>query len=154
MRKQAGPYGCGLYAVANALNLDNFITEERLNFSKDHGNTIGQLSKWLQEDGNDFAIDVLYYNHVGEKLPEEALSYTPESNDYLPVLINVQYSEKGKRHLVGGLIDNKGVLILIDSLSSDIEVTTMKEVNEKYKRVFGLFIFMDAMTGDYVFFNV
>lgn len=153
MRKQSGPYGCGLYAVANSLNLDNFITEERLSLSKKHGNTIGQLSKWLQEDGNNFAIDVLYYNHSGEKLPEEALSYRPEGSDYLPVMINVQYSEDGLRHMVGGLIDIKGCLILMDSLADDIEVTNLKEVNDKYKRVFGLFIFMDAMTGDYVFFK-
>ena len=32
--KQKQPYGCGLYAVANACNLDNFITDERLEKSK------------------------------------------------------------------------------------------------------------------------
>jgi len=40
--KQKQPYGCGLYAVANACNLDNFITDERLEKSK-NGNVIGQL---------------------------------------------------------------------------------------------------------------
>lgn len=38
--KQKQPYGCGLYAVANACNLDNFITPERLEKSKS-GNVIG-----------------------------------------------------------------------------------------------------------------
>jgi hypothetical protein len=42
MIKQKQPYGCGLYAVANACNLKNFITEERLEASK-KGNVIGQL---------------------------------------------------------------------------------------------------------------
>ncbi len=37
--KQNQPYGCGLCAVANACNLDNFITEERLEKSKT-GNVI------------------------------------------------------------------------------------------------------------------
>ena len=46
--KQKQPYGCGLYAVANACDLDNFITDERLEKSK-NGNVIGQLSKWMQE---------------------------------------------------------------------------------------------------------
>jgi hypothetical protein len=32
--KQKQPWGCGLYAVANTCNLDNFITEERLEKSK------------------------------------------------------------------------------------------------------------------------
>lgn len=31
---QKTPYGCGMYAVANALNLPNFVTEERLEKSK------------------------------------------------------------------------------------------------------------------------
>jgi len=35
----------------NACNLDNFITEDRLEKSKT-GNNIGQLSAWMQEDGN------------------------------------------------------------------------------------------------------
>lgn len=53
--KQNQPYGCGLYAVANACNLDNFITEERLEKSKT-GNVIGQLSKWMQDDGHPFIL--------------------------------------------------------------------------------------------------
>jgi len=74
--KQKQPYGCGLYAAANACNLDNFITDERLEKSK-NGNVIGQLSKWMQDDGHQFYIDSLYYNHVGKKLPTSALYYKP-----------------------------------------------------------------------------
>jgi hypothetical protein len=150
--KQKQPYGCGLYAVANACNLDNFITDERLEKSK-NGNVIGQLSKWMQDDGHQFYIDSLYYNHAGKKLPTSALDYKPvgEGLDFLPVLINIQYSEEGKRHLVGGKIDKDKNLYLYDSLAEEMEVTTLGKVNRKYHRVFGLFLFMCVETGDYVF---
>lgn len=151
--KQKQPYGCGLFAVANACNLDNFITEERLEKSKT-GNVIGQLSKWMQEDGLPFYIDVLYYNHAGKKLPPSALDYRPSGGDeitFLPVLINVRYSEEGKNHLIGGKIDKEGKLYLYDSLKEDVIETTLKKVNRMYHHVYGLFIFMGVDKGQYVF---
>lgn len=150
--KQKQPWGCGLYAVANACNLDNFITEERLEKSKT-GNVIGQLSKWMQEDGHPFYIDTLYYNHVGKKLPKTALDYKPvgEGIHFLPVLITVRFSDEGKNHLVGGKIAKDGTLYLYDSLKDEMIETTMKQVNKMYHHVYGLFLFMGVETGDYVF---
>lgn len=154
MFKQKNNYGCGLYAVANALNQESFITEERLAISKDHGNIIGQLSKWLQEDGEKIYIDALYYNHVGKKLPSTALSYYPENpNHAFPVLFNVQFSEKGLRHLIGGKINHDKELYLYDSLKDDVEVTTIAKMNRSYYRVFGFFIFMDVDKGNYIFLS-
>ena len=152
MRKQNKPYGCGLYAVANACNLNNFITEERLEQSKG-GNVHGQLSKWMQEDGINICIDTLYYNHKGKKLPNSALDYIPigEGIEFLPVLLNVRFSDDGKNHLVGGKIDKQGVLYLYDSLKENMIETTLSKVNRMYHNVYGLFIFMDADTGDYAF---
>lgn len=150
--KQNKPYGCGLYAVANACNLDNFITEERLEASK-KGNVIGQLSKWMQEDGHPFYIDTLYYNHLGKKLPASACDYVPrgEGIHFLPVLINVRYSEQGKNHLIGGKIGTNGTLYLYDSLKEEMIETTLKKVNKMYHHVYGLFIFMGVEDGRYVF---
>jgi hypothetical protein len=150
--KQTQPYGCGLYAVANACNLDNFITPDRLEKSK-IGNTIGQLSKWIQEDGMPYCIDALYYNHVGKKLPVSALGYKPVGEDlnFLPVLINVRYSDNGKNHLIGGKISKDGILYLYDSLKREMIETTLKKVNNMYHHVYGLFILMSVETGDYVF---
>jgi len=152
MKKQKHPYGCGLYAVANACNLENFITEERLEKSK-KGNTIGQLFKWIQEDGHDFNIDTLYYNHVGKKLPNSALNYKPtgEGINFLPILINCRFSDEGKNHLIGGKISKDGTLFLYDSLKEEIIETTLKKVNKMYHNVYGLFLFMGVETGDYVF---
>jgi hypothetical protein len=152
IHKQKQPWGCGLYAVANACNLDNFITEERLEKSK-KGNTIGQLSKWMQEDGHPFYIDTLYYNHVGKKLPNTALNYKPvgEGIFFLPVLINVRFSDEGKNHLVGGKIDKECKLYLYDSLKEEMIETTMKKVNKMYHHVYGLFLLMGVDNGEYVF---
>lgn len=152
MLKQKQDYGCGLYAVANACNLNNFITEERLEISK-KGNLTGQLSKWMQEDGLPYYIDVLYYNHQGGKLPESAMGYTPsgEGINFLPVLLNVRFSDEGKNHLIGGKVSKEGVLYLYDSLKEEMIETTLSEANNMYHHVYGLFLFMSVETGDYVF---
>ncbi len=152
MKKQLQPYGCGLYAVANACNLPDFITDERLEKSK-VGNTIGQLSRWLQDDGKPFFIEVLYYNHVGKKLPKSALEYKPsgEGITFLPVLINVRYSDGGKNHLIGGKIDKEGKLYLYDSLKESMTESSLKEVNKNYHNVYGLFILSGIEDGSYVF---
>lgn len=152
MIKQNQPYGCGLYAVANACNLPNFITEERLEISK-KGNNIGQLSKWLQEDAIPYYIEVLFYDHVGVKLPESALEYHPsgETVTLLPILLNVRYSKDGKNHLIGGKIDKDKNLYLYDSLKEEMQTTTLKEVNTMYEYVYGLFVFGSLNDEGYVF---
>lgn len=149
---QDQPYGCGLYAVSNALNIYNFLTDERLNESKT-GNVIGQLSKWMQDDGMNMYIDALYYDHLGEKLPESAFGYVPIGEDgiMMPILLNVRLSEGGLNHMVGGRISKNGTLHLYDSLKLDMIVTKLSEVNNLYHNVYGLFIFMDLKDGSYVF---
>lgn len=149
--KQKQGYGCGLYAVANAINLDSFINKERLEISK-KGNLIGQLSKWMQEDGMPYYIETLYYNHQGKKLPNSALKYAPSGDtvNFLPILLNVR-SNNGINHLVGGKISKSGVLYLYDSLKEDVIETTLSKVNRMYHNVYGLFIFMSVDNGDYVF---
>ena len=150
--KQKQPYGCGLYAVANACNLDDFITDERLEISKS-GNTVGQLSKWMQDDGKPYYIDALFFDLYGTKLPETALSYKPsgENVNLLPILINCRFSEDGLNHLVGGKISKEGVLYLYDSLKEEMIETTLKEVNEMYHHVYGLFVLNSLNNEGYVF---
>ncbi len=151
--KQSESFGCGLFAVANTLDLSSFITVERLRLSKENGNTIGQLSRWLQDDGHTLAIDTLYYNHLGKKLPATALLYRPlgEEAIFLPILLNVRFSQEGKNHLVGGRIRKDGVLYLYDSLNEDEVKTTLTKVNKAYHNVYGLFVFVDVETGQYIF---
>lgn len=155
MLKQKNPYGCGLYAVANACNLPEFITPERLEISE-AGNVIGQLSKWLQDDGHPLYIEVLYYDHLGTTLPESALHYVPEGPEdvqFLPILMNVRLVKNGKNHMIGGRIDRKGTLFIFDSLKEGILETKLKYINALYEEVYGLFIFAGVDNGDYVFIH-
>lgn len=147
---QENNFGCGLYSVANALNIPNFITDERLEASKS-GNNNGQLSKWLQEDGFDISIDSFYYNHNLGKLPEDHSYYHPDKEgNFLPVLINVKLSENGLRHMVAGVIDHQGNMYLMDSLKKKVVETRLCHMNDTYYHVFGLFIFMKNSDGNYV----
>lgn len=153
MLKQTKHWGCGLYAVANACNLPNFVTDERLEKSRENGNTIGQLSKWIQDDGLPFYIDVLYYNHVGKKLPACAMDYRPNGDDvnFLPVLMTVRFCDNGKNHMIGGKIDKNGKLYLYDSLKEEIIETSLKKINKMYHNIYGLYILMGVDNGQYVF---
>lgn len=154
--RQHNPWGCGIYAIANACNLDSFITEERLSKSKLHGNTIGQLSRWLQDDGHPYAIDALYYNHDEGKIPDKHLEYAPTGPDiieFLPVLLNVKKTRHSLRHMVGGKLNRQGQLFLYDSMKPNVVLTTLAEANQMYEHVFGLFVLLSIETGDYVFIN-
>jgi len=154
MIKQKQTYGCGLYAVANALNLEGFITEERLGKSNcPDGVTIGQLSKYLQDDNLPISIEPLYYNTSAKKLPKAELLVQPQGIDveYLPILIAVRYSHNSLNHLLGGKIDKGGILYLYDSLR-DVEVkTTLKSLNSLYPIVYGLFYFKSLKEGKEIF---
>jgi hypothetical protein len=151
--KQEHAYGCGMYAVANTLNLDDFVTEARLQESK-KGNNIGKLAKWMQEDGKPYYIDVLWFDYYGSKLPELQTHYRPVGDEIdllLPVLLNVRTSEKSLNHLVGGKIDQYGTFYLYDSLKSEVIITTLSEINDLYETIFGLYCFNSVETADYVF---
>jgi len=154
MHKQTQPYGCGLYAVANALNLEGFITDERLSKSDcPEGVTIGQLSRYLQDDNLPISIEPLWYNTSAKKIPKAELLIQPQGIDveYLPVLIAVRYSHKSLNHLVGGKIDKSGTLYLYDSLR-DVEVkTTLKSLNSLYPIVYGLYYFKSLAEGKEIF---
>lgn len=151
---QKQPWGCGLYAVANVCNLDNYITEERLGQSNTgNGNTIGQLSKWLQEDGLPYNIEALYYNQESQYLPDYVINCKPSGEGILglPILIAVNYSENSLNHLIGGQIDLEGKLYLFDSLKEDVVITTLQEVNDMYHSVYGVYVFVDITNGSYAF---
>ena len=137
-----------MYAVANACNFDNYVTPERLEESKP-GNNIGQLSKWMQEDGHPFYIDALFYDHNGSKIPDAHCGYKPVFEDkpdtdnyFLPLIFSVLNREESKlRHMVGGKVAKDGTLFLYDSCKTEIIETTLAEVNDMYHHIYGLYIF-------------
>lgn len=150
--RQSTPFGCGMYAVANALNLNNYATNERLIESK-QGNLISKLTKWLIEDGQNLGVDILYYNHKGGKLPEDAMDYVPIGEDVnlLPVMLAVRFSDESLNHMVAGKVDKSGTLFLYDSMKENVIKTTLREVNNLYHEVYGLYLFLDIDNGSYAF---
>jgi hypothetical protein len=154
MHKQTQPYGCGLYAVANALKLEGFITQERLEKSNcPEGVTIGQLSRYLQDDNLPISIEPLWYNTSAKNIPKAELLIQPQGVDveYLPILIAVRHSHNSLNHLLAGRIDKSGILYLYDSLR-DVEVkTTLKSLNSLYPIVYGLFYFKSLAEGKEIF---
>jgi hypothetical protein len=147
------PYGCGISAVSNAINHRTFLTEDRLEKSK-NGNNIGQLSKWMQEDNLPFYIDVLFFNHFVKKLPKLVCELVPigDGISFSPILLSTRFSKDGLLHMVGGKIDKLGVLYLYDKqFENGMIETTLKECHKFYYSVNALYIFAGVETGDYVF---
>lgn len=137
--KQKDAYGCGLYAIANIFQDENFITQTRLIDSK-NGNHIGQLNKWLLEYGQELYLQPLFFDNEGKKLPKWVCKIKPigENVCSIPVLIDIQYSKKSKTHFVAAEITTNGDLIVIDSLKDTIYLTTFEQFNKENYRVFGI----------------
>ena len=149
---QKDAYGCGVYAVANALQEESFITLDRLKQSKD-GNNLGQLNKWLVEDGHNLFLEPLYFSSTGKRLPNNICDLAPagEGVSSMPILIDIQFSKGGKMHFVAGELMPTRDLIIIDSLNhSQLEITTLSKYNRKYYRTFGLYHFRNIDTGNYL----
>ena len=150
MQKQKYGYGCGLYAVANAFDLESFVTEERLELSK-KGVHNGELSKYMQEDGHNIFIEVLYCNTFESKLPEEwVLLHVSGDINYFPFLIQCMINEK--YHLMGAKLYKDDTIELFDSLKTEPLKCTLKEVNLMYEKVVALYGFNHFETNEYVFF--
>lgn len=137
--KQKDNYGCGLYALANVFQDENFITPTRLIESKS-GNHTGQLNKWLLEYGQELYLEPFYFNSTGKKLPKWVCRMTPSGENVcsLPVLLDVQYTKNSKTHFVAAEITTSGSMIVIDSKYDNIFVTTLTEYNKANYRVFGV----------------
>ena len=149
MFKQTTNFGCGVYAVANACNLPKFITDERLEKSRS-GNNVGQLSRWLQDDGLEIYIGYLYCHASGKHLPLSVCSYRPFGNlSYIPILLQIQQAEKSKNHIIGGKLGKDGILYLYDSLKDDEIETTLAKVNKMYHCVYGLNVFVSYENHSY-----
>lgn len=146
--RQKYPYGCGLYALANAIQDEKIVTQKRVDQSM-HGNNVGQLNAWLIESGHDLFLDPLYFTCINNRLPDDICKIIPIGDDVLsiPVLIDIQFSENGLMHMVAGEITKDGVLVVVDSLKDECEVTTLYDFNEKYFRCFGLWHFRSIKDG-------
>ena len=153
MLKQQYGYGCGMYAVANALNMPGFATDERLKESK-KGNNIGQLSNWLFKDGHDVWIDTLKYTGRPTTLPKIEVALA-ENVVYWPALISIPLA-RGRNHMIALKVTNecrssKAVEVLDSLLDEPIYLADWNEVKEIYPKVYGFFCFRDFNNQDIFF---
>jgi len=152
MYTQSEGYGCGMYSVANALNLSNYATDERLAESKKHGNLICHLNDWIKEDGHGVYLQPLFYDTHLNEIPKSwyDLSISGEVLA-MPLIFCVTLTENGLSHMIAGQLDKEGRLFIKDSLKLHEYETTIKELSKKYHSVFGMYAFCDCINGNYAF---
>ena len=143
MLKQEYGYGCGLLSVANALSMSEFVTDERMQESKE-GNNIMQLNKWLLDDGKSFQIHVLYFkNGVQFKTPKLKIDFEKCPNiEYFPVLITINVPYCTKNHMIALHINSDYSVKVLDSCEKEpMCFMTWDDFRNKYPRILSLEIF-------------
>jgi len=114
--KQEFGYGCGLYAIANALQDKSIITENRIAWSE-NGNNVGQLNRWLEQSDYDCWIGVIRYNN---QEPIEIFDLVPDFDSdgrilWFPFLVVITSSQE-KNHMLGCRYMRDNSIIVHDSL--------------------------------------
>lgn len=133
--KQPGNYGCGLYSLANVIQDDRVINEQRMADSVE-GNNPGQLTQWLCESGLKAYIQTISYNN-GEVISISDINplFLGEYEDVLwyPFFITVK-SSKEKTHMIGCRYMQNGSIIVHDSLmDAPIAFCSFNKFESAYK---------------------
>ena len=151
MLKQENGYGCGLYSVANALNMPEFVTEDRLEKSRD-GNNQMQLNKWLLDDGCDFQIMPMYFkNHVQFRTPKLTIT-TTEDLCFYPALVVVALKRCPKNHMFALSIYKDFTLHVLDSCEAEPEYFLSWDCfRKKYTQVISIDVFRTFNNKEVVF---
>jgi hypothetical protein len=137
--QQKDTYGCGLYSVANALCLENFVTLERLEKSKT-GNNVGMLTKWLNDDGHDIFIDTIKFTGRLIVLPQ--IGWILGDNvAYYPMLITIP-STRETSHMIALKGGPDGTVDVWDSLkNAPYNLENWKELKKHFPKVYGIYGF-------------
>ena len=153
MLKQEKAYGCGVFAIANACNLPIFITEERLEISK-NGNNIGQLSKWLQQHGYDWFLDPIFFTHEeNHGSPEviKQLSVSKHVNDQtvlaFPLLLSLKKTENSLTHMIAIDLIPTGDLMIFDSLKEKEYFSTFETIWKENYSIYAVYMIADINTN-------
>ncbi|NDV45825.1 hypothetical protein D0T49_02010 [Paludibacter sp. 221] len=139
--KQEQPYGCGLYALANAFQ-DNWpITEHNLRREVNGGN-VGKLNQYLLEREEGCYIAYLRYNN-GEPVEMIDFSSTDLSkesynNCWYPFFIVVP-STKEKNHIICCRYMKDNSIIVHDSLKNEPDIfQSFSEFENSYPKVLSI----------------
>lgn len=148
MYLQTTKHGCGLYALANALQLKEDFIKKYLSASVS-GLTIGQLNIYLFNEGLDIFMQPLYYDSSGFMLPK---NQNYDSEVTMPLIICVTRKESQIGHFIGAHL-KKGVLTVFDSLEHCETYTTLSDLNIEYGSVYGVFALCGLIGGEYCTFE-
>lgn len=140
--QQKTSYGCGLYAVQNALLLEGFVTKKRIQESK-KGNGVHQLNKWLHEHGCIWRVSTVYFDMDNFKASNiKYWNNWPElSEDPIIALLQVKQSETSRWHMISCFVFKDKSVKIIDSLKTETINCRWDEINNHYYQVSGVFIF-------------
>lgn len=138
---QTLPYGCGVHALANVLDWPEFVTEKRLDESK-NGNGLYQLTSYLHESGYDYDIEPIFSNLLPEyNIPEDFNLHATSELHAFPFLMQVLREESGRQHLVGCIGYHDYSVVILDSCKSDSILTSWDDIAKKkvYPIISGVF---------------
>ena len=152
MVKQHTYWGCGLYAVTNALDMPDFVTDKRLEISKPRGNNITQLTKWLNEDGYDWFILAEYVTGRYFKMPKLYPSSYIDEGTYAPYII--QYPIDKNRHHMIAVRGHADRLQVFDSCTDEAVYFDLAGFREQYPKIAAVYAFVDCETFKKVTVNI
>ena len=114
--KQKENYGCGVYSIANALQYEDFITDEKLQLST-NGNNVGQLSNWLHESAiQGFLSCVIYNNDEVIDIFDLKPTFIEDcENQWVPFFITIKTNSE-MNHRIGCRYMKDGKIVVHDSL--------------------------------------
>lgn len=149
MARQNDRHSCGLHATAKALQLKNFVTEKRIGLAEGIGTRIDILNEYLKEDSVPYNIQHIYKNEFGGMPPQNIYTIKPVDDSGLsPILIGFRSTEESLPHMVAGLIEYDGTLIISDSLKDEDYVTTLYDFCQGICDLYEISMFYDNNTGD------
>jgi len=147
-------YGCGLIAVAHALQIPDFYTEKRLAKSE-KGNNIIQLNDWLREDGINFEPGYIFVDLLQNTIPPIFLNFDDWKDDYHAALILDVVVKEGNKgsHLIGAHLYKDMTIDLFDGYKDKPIRTRLNRVCEYYYSFFGISSFIHIKTRKWHLFQ-
>lgn len=151
--QQNSRYGCGLFSVANAFNMGEFITPPRVRESI-NGNNIFQLSTWLIEDGHNMYIAPLYSNCLDQPIPKEITDFKcGGEGQHAPLIINGLYKRGHIQHMVCALMDSNSNLTILDSNTGKVTELPFSAIHTFFEVVNSIYGFVDVNSQEFIEFT-
>lgn len=152
MITQSTPYGSGIYAIANALDMPTFLTAQRL-IDSAPAITPFELSVMLLEDTKDLLLDPIWVDYTdGTTMPEWIDNIEVQYNKktmFIPFLIGVKVNETANIHFVSGRKQADGTFVLFDSLKgSPVVLNSISGITGMYYKICSIYLVISKITKE------